>query len=40
MARDYPLIIGIVMMVAVISLFANLLADVLYVVVDKRVKYD
>lgn len=40
MARDYPLIIGIVMMVAVISLFANLLADVLYAVVDKRVKYD
>lgn len=40
MARDYPLIIGIVMMVAVISLFANLLADVLYSVVDKRVKYD
>lgn len=40
MARDYPLIIGIVMMVAVISLFANLIADVLYVVVDKRVKYD
>ena len=40
MARDYPLIIGIVMMVAVISLLANLLADVLYAVVDKRVKFD
>ena len=40
MARDYPLIIGIVMMVAVISLLANLLADVLYAVVDKRIKFD
>lgn len=40
MARDYPLIIGIVMMVAVISLVANIIADVLYAIVDKRVKYD
>lgn len=40
MARDYPLIIGIVMMVAVISLLANIIADVLYAIVDKRVKYD
>ena len=40
MSRDYPLIMGIVMMVAVISLFTNLLADILYAVVDKRVKFD
>ena len=40
MSRDYPLIMGIVMMVAVISLVTNLLADILYAVVDKRVKFD
>ena len=40
MGRDYPLIMGIVMMVAVISLVTNLLADILYAVVDKRVKFD
>lgn len=40
MSRDYPLIMGIVMMVAVISLFTNLLADILYSVVDKRVEFD
>jgi len=39
-SRDYPLIMGIVMMVAVISLFTNLLADILYSVVDKRVEFD
>lgn len=40
MSRDYPLIMGIVMMVAVISLFSNLIADILYAVVDKRVQFD
>ena len=40
MSRDYPLIMGIVMMVAIISLLANLLADILYAVVDKRVQFD
>jgi len=39
-SRDYPLIMGIVMMVAVISLFTNLIADILYAVVDKRVNFD
>jgi peptide/nickel transport system permease protein len=39
-SRDYPLIMGIVMMVAVISLLTNLLADILYVVVDKRIEFD
>jgi len=39
-SRDYPLIMGIVMMVAIISLFTNLLADILYSVVDKRVEFD
>jgi peptide/nickel transport system permease protein len=40
MSRDYPLIMGIVMMVAIISLFTNLLADILYSVVDKRVEFE
>jgi peptide/nickel transport system permease protein len=40
MSRDYPLIMGIVMMVAVISLLTNLLADILYAVVDKRINFD
>lgn len=39
-SRDYPLIMGIVMMVAIISLFTNLIADILYSVVDKRVEFD
>ena len=39
-SRDYPLIMGIVMMVAVISLLTNLLADILYAVVDKRIEFD
>ncbi|EKQ50197.1 MULTISPECIES: ABC transporter permease [unclassified Clostridium] len=40
MSRDYPLIMGIVMMVAVISLFTNLIADILYAIIDKRVNFD
>lgn len=39
MSRDYPLIMGIVMMVAVISLLANLIADILYAIVDKRINF-
>jgi peptide/nickel transport system permease protein len=31
---------GIVMMVAVISLLTNLIADILYAVVDKRIEFD
>jgi peptide/nickel transport system permease protein len=37
--RDYPLIMGIVMMVAMVTLLANLLADILYVAVDPRIQY-
>lgn len=40
MSRDYPLIMGIVMMVALISLMSNLIADILYALVDKRIKFD
>ena len=38
--RDYPVLMGILLIAAVIIVFANLLADILYAVVDPRVKYD
>lgn len=37
--RDYPLIMGILMMMSTIILVANLLADILYAFVDPRIKY-
>lgn len=36
--RDYPLIMGITMMLAILIVFSNLLADVLYAVIDPRIK--
>jgi peptide/nickel transport system permease protein len=38
--RDYPLIMGGSFFFAVIVVLANLLADVLYAVVDPRIRYD
>ena len=38
--RDYPLIMGILLLMAVIILLSNLLADVLYAVADPRIRYD
>lgn len=38
--RDYPLIMGLVMIFAVVTLVSNLIADILYAAVDPRVKYD
>lgn len=38
MNRDYMLIMGITMMIAVVIVIANILADVLYAVVDPRIK--
>ncbi len=40
LSRDYPLIQGTVLLVAVFVLAANLLVDVLYVYVDPRIRYD
>nr|WP_027631631.1 ABC transporter permease [Clostridium hydrogeniformans] len=37
--RDYPLIMGILMIMAVIILLSNILADILYSLVDPRVRY-
>lgn len=37
---DYPVLMGILLISSVIVVLANLLADVMYAVVDPRVKYD
>lgn len=37
-ARDYPLIIGVTLMIAVVYVVVNLVADLLYVVADPRVR--
>jgi peptide/nickel transport system permease protein len=37
--RDYPVIMGLVMMFSVLTLLGQLLADILYAVVDPRVTY-
>lgn len=39
-ARDYFVIMGLLLVTSVITLFANLLADVVYAVVDPRIRYD
>jgi peptide/nickel transport system permease protein len=38
LARDYPTIMGLTVVTAVITLFAGLIADILYVVADPRVR--
>ena len=40
MNRDYPLIMGIVMCIAILTLTANLIADILYALIDPRIKYE
>jgi peptide/nickel transport system permease protein len=37
---DYPVLMGILLIVAVVVVTANLFADIMYAVVDPRVKYD
>jgi peptide/nickel transport system permease protein len=37
--RDYPVILGVVMLVAVLTVIFNLLADITYAVVDPRIRY-
>jgi peptide/nickel transport system permease protein len=39
-ARDYPLILGCVLFVAVLVVLVNLVVDLLYGVLDPRVRYD
>lgn len=37
--RDYPVILAVVMLVAVLTVLFNLLADVTYAIVDPRIRY-
>jgi peptide/nickel transport system permease protein len=37
---DYPVLMGILLVTAVIVVFANLAADIAYAIVDPRVQYD
>lgn len=39
-SRDYPLIMGLILILAIIILIVNLLVDIAYAVVDPRVRYD
>ncbi|MEP6753465.1 MAG: ABC transporter permease [Candidatus Dormiibacterota bacterium] len=39
LTRDYPVILGVVMLVAALTILFNLLADVAYAIVDPRIRY-
>ena len=39
MARDYPVIQAIVLMAATAIVLANLFTDVMYAVIDPRIRY-
>ena len=39
-ARDYPIVMGLVLILAIIILTANLLTDVTYALIDPRIRYD
>jgi peptide/nickel transport system permease protein len=38
--RDYPVVQGAILVVAAIFVFTNLLVDVLYTVIDPRIRYE
>jgi peptide/nickel transport system permease protein len=38
--RDYPLIMGMTLVLAIMILIANLVTDVVYAIVDPRIRYD
>ncbi|MCA0458745.1 MAG: ABC transporter permease [Chloroflexi bacterium] len=40
LGRDYPMIQGTVLLVAVAFVFVNLIVDVLYIYIDPRIRYD
>ncbi|WP_459129560.1 ABC transporter permease [Guggenheimella bovis] len=40
LGRDYPLVMGILLLMAVIILLSNLLADILYAIADPKIRYD
>jgi len=39
-ARDYPLLMGILLLGSVMVVVFNLVADVLYAVLDPRIRYE
>ena len=39
-ARDYSVVMGLTVLLAVIVIFANLVVDILYGILDPRVRYD
>jgi peptide/nickel transport system permease protein len=39
-SRDYPTVMGITLLSAILVILGNLLADVLYAFVDPRIRYD
>ena len=39
LARDYPLIIGIILIVSIAVVLVNLITDVVYSIVDPRIRY-
>jgi len=38
--RDYPVVVGLVLLYAMLLLAMNLLVDLAYMLLDRRVKYD
>ena len=38
--RDYPVVEGSILLVAVLLVFANLAVDILYTVIDPRIDYE
>lgn len=39
-ARDYPVVMGLLFMISVVTLFGNFFADLAYAILDPRIKYD
>ena len=39
-ARDYPMVMGIMLVTAVVVLLANLITDLAYALFDPRIRYD
>ena len=40
LGRDYPVIMGILTLTAIVTLLGNFLADISYAIVDPRIRYD
>jgi ABC-type dipeptide/oligopeptide/nickel transport system permease component len=40
LGRDYPIVQGVILMTAVLFIFANLFVDVLYAFINPRIRYE